>query len=88
MPTAFIPASLPVRIDEALCIADKGCTVCIDVCPLDVLAIDLAKGKAYMKFDECWYCMPCGPSNLCPGDGRPDRPLQPEIERLLKRTGG
>ena len=21
--------------------------------------IDLSKGKAYMKFDECWYCMPC-----------------------------
>ena len=37
----------------------KGCTVCVDVCPLDVLAIDLLKGKAYMKFDECWYCMPC-----------------------------
>jgi NAD-dependent dihydropyrimidine dehydrogenase PreA subunit len=24
-----------------------------------VLAIDLVKGSAYMKFDECWYCMPC-----------------------------
>jgi NAD-dependent dihydropyrimidine dehydrogenase PreA subunit len=31
----------------------------VDVCPLDVLAIDMVKGKAYMKFDECWYCMPC-----------------------------
>ncbi|SET13377.1 4Fe-4S dicluster domain-containing protein [Nitrosospira multiformis] len=59
MPTAFTSASLPVRINEDLCIADKGCSVCVDVCPLDVLAIDLTKGKAYMKFDECWYCMPC-----------------------------
>ena len=25
----------------------------------DSLAIDFVKGKAYMKFDECWYCMPC-----------------------------
>jgi NAD-dependent dihydropyrimidine dehydrogenase PreA subunit len=33
--------------------------VCVDVCPLDVLAIDLSRGTAYMKFDECWYCMPC-----------------------------
>lgn len=49
----------PVTIDESKCIADKGCTVCIDVCPLDLLAIDSVTGKAYMKFDECWYCMPC-----------------------------
>ncbi|WP_341679149.1 ferredoxin family protein [Niveibacterium sp. SC-1] len=59
IPIAFQPSSLPVSIDEEKCIAEKGCTVCVDVCPLDVLAIDLSKGKAYMKFDECWYCMPC-----------------------------
>jgi NAD-dependent dihydropyrimidine dehydrogenase PreA subunit len=53
------PASVPVTVDEDKCIAHKGCTVCVDVCPLDVLAIDVSKGKAYMKFDECWYCMPC-----------------------------
>ena len=41
------------------CIADKGCTVCVDVCPLDVLRISDVTGKAYMEFDECWYCMPC-----------------------------
>lgn len=49
----------PVTIDEARCIADKGCRVCIDVCPMDLLAIDPETGKAFMKFDECWYCMPC-----------------------------
>ena len=59
MPIAFSPSSVPVRVDEDLCIAHKGCTVCVDVCPLDVLAIDFSKGKAFMKFDECWYCMPC-----------------------------
>src|SRR5450830_1747260 len=59
MPTAFNITNVPVTIDEDKCIADKGCTVCVDVCPLDVLAIDLSKGKAFMKFDECWYCMPC-----------------------------
>jgi NAD-dependent dihydropyrimidine dehydrogenase PreA subunit len=31
----------------------------VDVCPLDVLAIDMVKKKAFMKYDECWYCMPC-----------------------------
>ena len=57
--TIFQRSAAPVTIDEDKCIADKGCTVCVDVCPLDLLAIDLSKGKAYMKFDECWYCMPC-----------------------------
>jgi NAD-dependent dihydropyrimidine dehydrogenase PreA subunit len=33
--------------------------VCVDVCPLDVLRISDLTGKAYMKYDECWYCMPC-----------------------------
>ncbi|WP_439535541.1 4Fe-4S dicluster domain-containing protein [Methyloversatilis sp.] len=52
-------SAAPVTVDHDKCIADKGCTVCIDVCPLDLLAIDPDTGKAYMKFDECWYCMPC-----------------------------
>ena len=52
------PTSVPVMVDEDKCIADKGCTVCVDVCPLDVLRFELT-GKAYMKYDECWYCMPC-----------------------------
>ena len=54
-PLALHPATVPVTVDADKCIAHKGCTVC----PLDVLAIDLVKGAAYMKFDECWYCMPC-----------------------------
>lgn len=58
-PLAFHAAAVPVTVDADKCIADKGCTVCVDVCPLDVLAIDLVRGAAYMKFDECWYCMPC-----------------------------
>ncbi|CAI8897115.1 4Fe-4S dicluster domain-containing protein [Methylocaldum szegediense] len=59
MPIANTPTSLPVVVDGDRCIADKGCTVCVDVCPLDVLRIDPATGKAYMKYDECWYCLPC-----------------------------
>lgn len=51
--------SVPVTVDESKCIAEKGCTVCVDVCPLDLLAINPTNGKAYMKFDECWYCLPC-----------------------------
>jgi len=59
MPLAATLTSVPVTVDQEKCIADKGCRVCVDVCPLDVLAIDLVKGTAYMKYDECWYCMPC-----------------------------
>lgn len=66
MPIANHHSSVPVIVDEEKCIADKGCTVCIDVCPLDVLWINEATGKAHMKYDECWYCMPCEAD--CPTD--------------------
>jgi NAD-dependent dihydropyrimidine dehydrogenase PreA subunit len=59
MPLANHATSMPVVIDPGKCIADKGCTVCVEVCPLDVLAIDIKDGVAYMKYDECWYCTPC-----------------------------
>ncbi|MBI3526089.1 MAG: 4Fe-4S dicluster domain-containing protein [Betaproteobacteria bacterium] len=59
MPTTLNRVNVPVAVDAGKCIAEKGCTVCVDVCPLDLLAIDQQTGKAYMKFDECWYCLPC-----------------------------
>jgi len=59
MAIALNPSQLPVVVDTDKCIADKGCTVCIDVCPLDVLRINPDTGKAHMKYDECWYCLPC-----------------------------
>lgn len=31
-------ADVPVTIDESLCI--EGCTLCVDICPLDSLAIN------------------------------------------------
>ena len=41
MTLAMTITQVPVRVDDAKCIAEKGCTVCVDVCPLDVLAIDM-----------------------------------------------
>jgi len=38
----FFRSSAPVTIDEDKCIADKGCTVCVEVCPMDLLAINPA----------------------------------------------
>ncbi|MBO8213519.1 4Fe-4S dicluster domain-containing protein [Acinetobacter nosocomialis] len=66
-----------VIIDEDKCIADKGCTVCVDVCPMDLLAIDPTTQKAFMQFDECWYCMPC--EKDCPTDA-----VKVNIPYLLK----
>lgn len=59
MPKANLMNTVPVVVNSEACIADKGCSVCVDVCPLDVLLIDEALGTAYMKYDECWYCLPC-----------------------------
>lgn len=59
MTLAITTTQTPVTVNDDKCIAEKGCTVCVDVCPLDVLAIDMVTRKAFMKFDECWYCLPC-----------------------------
>ncbi|WP_338757931.1 ferredoxin family protein [Nocardia vulneris] len=48
---------IPVTINESLCI--QGCTLCVEICPLDSLAINPENGKAFMHVDECWYCGPC-----------------------------
>jgi formate hydrogenlyase subunit 6/NADH:ubiquinone oxidoreductase subunit I len=55
-------AEVPVHVEESLCI--EGCRLCVDVCPLDALAIDPETNKAYMHVDECWYCGPC--ADRCP----------------------
>lgn len=61
-PMVDFRAEVPVSVDQSLCI--EGCRLCIDVCPLDALAIDPDTGKAYMHVDECWYCGPC--ADRCP----------------------
>ncbi|HQT67997.1 MAG TPA: ferredoxin family protein [Acetobacteraceae bacterium] len=59
MPLISHATSAAVTVDAEKCIAGKGCRVCVDVCPLDILAIDDNGQVAFMKYDECWYCMPC-----------------------------
>jgi Fe-S-cluster-containing hydrogenase component 2 len=51
MPLATTNTTVPVVVDEAKCIADKGCSVCVDVCPLYVLRISDMTKKAYMAYD-------------------------------------
>ncbi|HEX4249563.1 MAG TPA: ferredoxin family protein [Pseudonocardia sp.] len=55
---------VPVTIDQDKCIS--GCTLCVDMCPLDSLSIHAESGKAHMHVDECWYCGPC--AARCPTD--------------------
>ena len=51
--------SVSVIVDHDKCIAHKGCRVCIDVCPTDILIFDQGSAKIRMAYDECWYCLPC-----------------------------
>lgn len=47
---------VPVVVDETRCI--PGCHICVESCPVDCLAID-ERRQAFMKWDECWYCLAC-----------------------------
>jgi NAD-dependent dihydropyrimidine dehydrogenase PreA subunit len=46
---------LSVEINRDSC---NGCGICVDICPLDCFRIDEDE-KAFMKYDECWYCGSC-----------------------------
>ncbi len=52
------------KIDLKLCI---GCNVCVDVCPLDVIRMEPATNKAYIKYlRDCQSCFLCEVE--CPED--------------------
>jgi len=59
-----VRAALALLADEGLVerspgIGTTGCTLCVDMCPLDSLAIDPETSEAFMHVDECCYCGPC-----------------------------
>jgi len=62
MPLVMNRLDVPVTVDASLCI--EGCSLCVDMCPVDSLAIHPDTNRAYMYVDECWYCMPC--ADRCP----------------------
>jgi NAD-dependent dihydropyrimidine dehydrogenase PreA subunit len=51
--------AVSIIVDHDKCIADKGCRVCVDVCPTDILAFDQKTARIHVAYDECWYCLPC-----------------------------
>lgn len=45
------------KIDLDLC---KGCGICSDTCPLDVIYMDDKTGKAYVRYrGDCVACFNC-----------------------------
>lgn len=53
---------IEIQIHEDSC---RGCEMCVDVCPTDVLVMDEARGKAVVKTAaDCIGCLSCG--YLCP----------------------
>ena len=52
------------KIDEDVCI---GCEDCVDSCPMDVIRMDSASGKAVIRYgDDCMICNQCALD--CPVD--------------------
>ena len=46
-----------VTIDERVC---TGCAVCVEVCPTDVLRLELSTRKAFVAYPEdCQACFLC-----------------------------
>jgi 2-oxoglutarate ferredoxin oxidoreductase subunit delta len=62
-----MPVSGWIEVDAAYC---KGCELCVDACPQDVLALDMEhltpKGyhPAYLKAEGCTGCAIC--AIVCP----------------------
>jgi NAD-dependent dihydropyrimidine dehydrogenase PreA subunit len=46
---------MPLDVDAKKC---SGCGICAEICPTDAIRLD-ENCKAYMKYDECWYCDSC-----------------------------
>ena len=45
------------RIDDGLC---NGCGICVESCPMDVLQLDTATGKAVIRYPlDCMLCEWC-----------------------------
>lgn len=52
------------RVDISLC---NGCGICVNVCPMDVLRMDQASNKAFIKYlRDCQSCFLC--ERECPED--------------------
>ena len=46
---------MPPIIDKEKC---SGCNICVDICPLDVFALEDGSPKVVFE-EECWHCNSC-----------------------------
>ena len=56
-----------IEIDPGAC---TGCNICVDICPMDVLAPNVEQGAAPIVAypEECWFCGSC--TEICPQRGK------------------
>ena len=52
-----------IEIREDAC---RGCELCVDVCPTEVLAMDERRKACVKTPEDCIACLSCG--YLCPSD--------------------
>ena len=86
MPIITQSRSAAVVIDDEKCIAEKGCRVCVDVCPLDILAI-VAKGDEVLDWREMTARYAHGPLKLIAGSDHGLADFEQHVPDLLRHLG-
>lgn len=72
------------RIDTVRC---DGCSVCVEVCPMDVLRIDEIMEKAVIRyFEDCMTCFNC--ERACPRDCIDVGPFHLPVQAIIPNRGG
>ena len=84
----LVTPNQPIVFDEEAC---HGCKLCVEACPIDVLAPQAGKGTVPLVLypDECWYCGCC--EMRCPeyeeGAIRVNLPLMQRARWKRQATG-
>ncbi len=57
----YVSAATTIQINDAWC---KGCTICVEFCPEDVLVMNRLEKVEVKALESCTKCMRC--EQLCP----------------------
>ena len=58
---SYVNAAVTIEINDAWC---KGCAICVEFCPKDVLRMTPLDKVEVVKIDACTKCLRC--EQLCP----------------------